>query len=154
MEKILQILGNNWSRQHQASWDERNILKKEYFRKMRTLLETKLFRRNHIKVINTWAVPLEKYSWPFLKWTREELKQMDQRTRKLMSMHEDFHHRDDTDRLYMFRKEVGREMLLMWWWGRNYKSHNKRMSQISTRRYKTRHDWVKKVIPMELYKKL
>ena len=33
------------------------------------------------------AVLLVRYSEPFLKWTREELKQMDQRTRKLMTMH-------------------------------------------------------------------
>ena len=30
-----------------------------------------------------WAVYHVRYSGPFLKWTREELKQMDQRTRKL-----------------------------------------------------------------------
>ena len=35
-----------------------------------------------IKGINTWAVLLVRYSGPFLKWTREELQKMDQRTRK------------------------------------------------------------------------
>ena len=44
-------------------------------------------RRNLMKGINTWAVLLVRYSGPFLKWTRDELKQMDQRTRKLMTMH-------------------------------------------------------------------
>ena len=58
----------------------------EYLRRMRELLETKLYRRNLIKGINTSVVPLIKYSGPFLKWTREELKQMDLRTRKLMTM--------------------------------------------------------------------
>ena len=38
-------------------------------------------RMNLIKGINTWAVSLVRYSGPFLKWTREELKQMDQRTK-------------------------------------------------------------------------
>ena len=32
-------------------------------------------------------VLLVKYSGPFLKWTNEELRQMDQRTRKLMTIH-------------------------------------------------------------------
>ena len=81
---------------------------KEYLRRTRKLLETKLNSRNLIKGINTWAVPLVRYSGPFLKWTREELKQMDQRTRKLITMHKALHPRDDVDRLYVSRKEGGR----------------------------------------------
>ena len=73
-------------------------IKKGYLRRTRKLLETKLSRRNLIKGINTWAVPLVRYSGPFLKWTREELKQMDQRTRKLI------------DRLYVSRKRRGRRL--------------------------------------------
>ena len=53
-------------------------------------------------------MPLVKYLGPFLKWTREELKQMDQRTRKLMTMHKALHPRDDVDRLYVSRKQAGR----------------------------------------------
>ena len=81
---------------------------KEYLRRTRKLLETKLNSRNFIKRINTWAVPLVRYSGPFLKWTRDELKQMDQRTRKLMTIHKALHPRDDIDRLYVSRKEGGR----------------------------------------------
>ena len=62
-------------------------IQKEYLRRTIKLLETKLNCRNLIKGINTWAVLLVRYSGPFLKWTRNELKQMDQRTRKLMTMH-------------------------------------------------------------------
>ena len=83
-------------------------IQKEYFRRTRKLLEIKLSRRNLIKGINTWAVPLVRYSGPFLKWTKDELKQMDQRTRKLMTMHKALHPRDDVDRLYVSRKEGGR----------------------------------------------
>ena len=72
---------------------------------MRKLLETKLSNRNLIKGINTWAVLLVRYSGPFLKWTRNELKQMDQRTRKLMTMHKSLYPREDVDRLYVSRKE-------------------------------------------------
>ena len=72
-------------------------IQKEYLRRKRKLLETKLSCRNLIEGINTWAVPLVRYSRPFLKWTREELKQMKQRTRKLMTMHKALHPRDDVD---------------------------------------------------------
>ena len=33
------------------------------------------------KGINTWTVILVRYSGPFLKWSKEELNQMDQRTK-------------------------------------------------------------------------
>ena len=83
-------------------------IQKEYLRRTRKLLETKLNCRNLIKGINTWAVPLVRYSGPFLKWTRDELKQMDQRTRKLIPTHKALHPREDVDRLYVSRKEGGR----------------------------------------------
>ena len=82
---------------------------KTRFEKKRTrkLLERKLSSRNLIKGTNTWAVALIRYSGPFLKSTRDELEQMDQRTRKLMTMHKALHPRDDVDRLYVSRKEGG-----------------------------------------------
>ena len=53
---------------------------KEYCKRMRNLLETKLNRRNLIKGRNTWAVPLVRYSGLFSsgsetnlnKWTKEQ----------------------------------------------------------------------------------
>ena len=81
-------------------------IRREYLRRTRKLLETKVYCRNLINGINTWAVPLVRYSGSFLKWTRDELKQMDQRTRKLMTMHEALH-----PRLYVSRKEGGRGLV-------------------------------------------
>ena len=77
---------------------------KEYLRRTRKLLETKLYCRNLVKGINTWTVPHVRYSGLFLKWTREELKQMDQKTRKLKTMHEAVHPRDDVDRICVKRE--------------------------------------------------
>ena len=79
-------------------------IKKEYLIRTRKLLRTKLYGMNLIKGINTWDVSLVTYSGPFLKWSREELKQMDQRTRKLMTIHKVSHPRD----YYVSRKEGGR----------------------------------------------
>ena len=81
-------------------------IRKEYLRRTRKLLETKLSTRILIKGIHIGTVTLVKYSGLFLKRTRE-LKQMDQRTRKLMTMHKALHPRDDVDRLYVSRKEGG-----------------------------------------------
>ena len=86
----------------------KDTIRKEYLRRTRKILETKFSSRNLNKGINTWAVPLVRYSGPFLKGTRDELKQMDQRTRKLMTMNKALHPRDNVDRLYVSRKEGGR----------------------------------------------
>ena len=80
-------------------------IQKEYLRRNRKLHETQLNSRNLIKGINTWAVSLVRYSGPFLKWTRDEHKQMDRRKRKLMTMHKAKYPRDHVDRLYVSRKE-------------------------------------------------
>ena len=88
-------------------------INKEYFRRARKLFESKLYSRNLIKGINTWAVSLVRYSGPFLKWTREELKQMDQRIIKLITMYKASHPRNDFDRLYVPRKEGGRGLAII-----------------------------------------
>ena len=71
------------------------------------VLETKLHWRNFMKRINIWAVPLVRYSEPFLKCIREKLQKW---TRKLMTMHEVLYSRDYIDRLYVLRKEGRREL--------------------------------------------
>ena len=42
-------------------------IQKEYLRRTRKLLETKVSCRDLIKGINTWTVPLVRYTGPFLK---------------------------------------------------------------------------------------
>ena len=48
-------------------------IKKKNLKRRGKLLETKLYGKNLTKGINSWAVPLVRYSRLFLKWTREEL---------------------------------------------------------------------------------
>ena len=57
--------------------EKKDKTKKEYLRRTKKLLETKLSCRNLIKGMNTLAVIIFRYSGPFGKWTREELKQVD-----------------------------------------------------------------------------
>ena len=83
-----------------TSGDEKRI------KRMRKLLKTKLHCRNLITKINIWAIPLVRYSGPFLKRMREELQQMNKKTQKLM--HKALHLRDNVDKLYMLRKESRR----------------------------------------------
>ena len=68
--KYLGILGMDTIKQREM----KEKIRKEYLRK---LLESNLCNSNIIKGVNSWAVPLVKYSRPFLRWTRDELRQMD-----------------------------------------------------------------------------
>ena len=74
--KYLGILGADTIKQVEME----DKIRKEYLRRTRKLLETKLSSRNVIKGINTCAVPLVKYSCPFssepemnlTKWIKEQ----------------------------------------------------------------------------------
>ena len=78
----------------------------EYKKRVRKIVKTKLNGRNIVKGINTWAIPVLKYSAPFLSWT--ELQSIDEKTRKLLTMHNGLHPRSAIDRLYIPRKDGGR----------------------------------------------
>ena len=79
-------------------------MKKEFLRRTRNLFQINPCGKNLIKRINNWVVYLVRYSVPFLKGKRVGIRQMDQRTRKLMTMHNALHLRDDMERLYVSRK--------------------------------------------------
>ena len=91
--------------------DMKEKVGKEYKRRVRKILETKLNGGNIIKAINIWAIPMLRYSASFLDWTISELQEMDRRTRKLMTMHNALHPRSNVDRLYIPRSEGGRGLL-------------------------------------------
>ena len=61
-------------------------VKKENLKRTRKLLETQLYSRNLIKGMNIWAVSLVRYLRCLLNWSREELRNIDQRMRKLMTI--------------------------------------------------------------------
>ena len=46
-----------------------------------------------------------------MEWRRDELKEMDRSTRKVMNMYRALHPRDSVARLYLPRKEGGRGLL-------------------------------------------
>ena len=75
-------------------------IKKEYLRRTRKILETKLCGGKLIQGIITCI--RRKIFGTILEV------EMDQRTRKLMIMHKALHPRDDVDRLYLSRKEGGK----------------------------------------------
>ena len=55
-------------------------LRKEYKRRVKKILKSKLNGGNMITAINTWAVSMMRYTTPFVDWRKEELKEIDQDT--------------------------------------------------------------------------
>ena len=89
----------------------KDSVRKEYYRRVRKVFQSNLNGENSIKSVNTWAVSLLRYSAAFIDWTRNELKEMDRQTRKIMNMNGALHPRDSVARLYISRKEGGRGLM-------------------------------------------
>ena len=60
-----------------------NVLK-EYIRRIRKVLKSKLNGGNLVHGVNTWAVSLLRYSAAFVSWRKSELQAIDRKTRKLL----------------------------------------------------------------------
>ena len=88
-------------------------LTKEYFRHLRKLLKSKLNGGHLIKGINMWAVSILRYSAAFIDWTKEELKELDRKTRKYLTIYNSLHPRDSVAGLYLPRKLGGRGLCLV-----------------------------------------
>ena len=83
-------------------------VRKEYIRRIKLLLESKLNGGNIIKAMNTWAVAVLRYSGGILDWTKEELENIDRKTRKIMTINRALHPRANVARLYLPRNTGGR----------------------------------------------
>ena len=83
----------------------------EYFRRAKLILKSKLNGRNKIMALNTWAVSILRYGAGILKWNKNELQEMDRKTRKFMTMNKELHPRSDVARLYVSRKNGGRGLI-------------------------------------------
>ena len=74
-------------------------VKVEYLRRVCKVLEAKLNGGNIIKGINTWAVSLLRYSAAFIYCNCTILTQLDRKTRKLMTMHNALHPKNNVGSL-------------------------------------------------------
>ena len=96
---------------HVLHEESKERLKKEYIRRVKKCLKSKLNGGNMVKAINTWAVSLMRYSAGIVEWTKADLDVTDRKTRKLMTMYGMLHPRSNVIRLYLPRSEGGRGLL-------------------------------------------
>jgi hypothetical protein len=83
-------------------------LKQEY-RRLRMILKSELNARNKITAIGALAVPLLRYSFGIMNWRTEEMKQIDRKTRKMLTTCKMHHSKADVDRLHVKRKKEGED---------------------------------------------
>ena len=81
---------------------------KKYKRTLNLLLESKLNGGNMIRAINTWAMAVIRYPAGILDWAKEQMRNMDSKTQKVMTMNGMLHPRANVSRLYLPRDEGGR----------------------------------------------
>ena len=84
---------------------------KEYIRRIRKVLKSKLNGENLVCGVNTWTVSLLRYSAAFVSWSRSELEAIDRKSRKLFTIYGALHPKFDIDRLYIPTKKGGRGLI-------------------------------------------
>ena len=86
-------------------------VRSEYLRRVRLVARSKLYARSLIGAMNAWAVSVVRYSAGILDWREQELKALDVKTRKILTMNGALHMRSSVDRLYLKRSEGGRGLI-------------------------------------------
>lgn len=89
----------------------KEIIKNEYLRRVKLLARSKLYARNLFPAINAWAVSVVRYTAGVLDWRQKELKDMDVKTRKILTMFNTFHKKGSVCRLYLKRNQGGRGLI-------------------------------------------
>ena len=86
----------------------REKIRKECFRRVKSILRSELNARNRIDAISSLALPVVTHSFTIINWSLTEIKKVDTKIRKLLTMHGMYHPKSDVNRLYLSRKEEGR----------------------------------------------
>ena len=107
---VYKYLGINEGRgiQH-AEMKER--IRKECIRRVRAINKTELNAKNKIEAINTLALPVVTYSFNIINWNLEDIRRIDRKLRKQLTIGRAHHPKADVDRLYLPRKEGGRGLI-------------------------------------------
>ncbi|XP_031559231.1 uncharacterized protein LOC116295530 [Actinia tenebrosa] len=103
-EKTYKYLGIDESDGIQHS-NMKEKVRKEYYRRLRLVLQSVLNAANKIQAINTLAVPVVSYSFNIIKWKLSEIKRLDAKERKFLTMNRMHHPKADVERLYVKRRE-------------------------------------------------
>jgi hypothetical protein len=91
--------------------NEKEKLQKEYLRRYRLVLDTKLSARKKIIPFGSLAVPLLTYIFGIITWYQEELLKLDRKASKLLTIYGQHHRKAEVHRLYVPRKQGKRRQM-------------------------------------------
>ena len=80
----------------------------EYKKRLKKIMKSQLYAMHKIDAINSYAIPVLSYTGGIVKWTVQEIDELNRRTRKIINMYGGVHPRADVDRLYLPRELGGR----------------------------------------------
>ena len=80
----------------------------EYKRRVRKIWSSDLYSNNKITAHNTFAIPVITPTIGIINWTKQEIRNLDIATRRILTYTGSLHKRSDVDRLYVPRKLGGR----------------------------------------------
>ena len=83
---------------------------RKFYNRVRGILKKEVNAKNTTATIKIFAMPILRYGFGILKWTRDELETMDQKIRKILYQHKFHHPQSSTHRLYLSQEQGGRGM--------------------------------------------
>ena len=82
----------------------KNKIRQECYKRVRGILQLELNAKNKLEAMNILEISVVTYGFSVLNWNLEEIKRIDRKIRKLMTL------KADVSRMYIPRKEGGRGM--------------------------------------------
>ena len=82
--------------------------KSVYISRVQAILKSKLTVNNTAQALNGYAMPIMRYGFGILKWTKTELDKLDRKIRKLLTENGFHHPKSNIHRLYSSRTNGGR----------------------------------------------
>ena len=89
-------------------------LQKEYYKRAKAVLKSKLNGGKVINANNIWAVAMFRYGIGIICWNKGELDKIDRQTRKLLNMHKSLHPRSSVDMLCIPRAQGVSKTVMNW----------------------------------------
>ena len=80
----------------------------EYYRRVRKIWNSELYSKNKVHAYNSFAIAVLTPTFGILDWTKDEIHQIDVRTRKILTLTGNFHRNSSVDKLYTQREKGGR----------------------------------------------
>ena len=76
-------------------------ISKECYRQVRAVFHTELNAKNKLEAINTLAIPAVSYSFNVINWNLAQIRQMDRKIQKLLTLNRIHHRKSDVCNEYV-----------------------------------------------------